>query len=96
MPSDTASREALIYLEGSCHQVSIKDGQTILEAALGAGLEPPYSCEAGVCGACKATCNSGSVRMHATMALDPDEIEQGRILTCQAVPTTAQVEIHYE
>jgi len=34
--------------------------------------------------------------MHANNALTPEEVEEGWVLTCQAVPTTSSVRIVYD
>lgn len=71
------------------------DGETILESARRAGLAPPFSCEAGNCATCIAKLLSGTATMRVNDALDEDEVEEGYILTCQAVPDCT-VEVDYE
>lgn len=68
--------------------VSVEPGQTILEAALDAGIDWPYGCSHGMCGTCKARLLSGKVDMAevSSFALFDDEREQGYILTCSAKP----------
>ena len=86
---------AQVSLKGAMHQVPIMAGQTVLEAVRAAGLEPPFSCQSGVCGACKGKLKNGSVHMRANMALEEDEVQGGAILTCQALATAAKLEIRY-
>ncbi|MDX9699818.1 MAG: CDP-6-deoxy-delta-3,4-glucoseen reductase [Rhodocyclaceae bacterium] len=64
------------------------DAQTILEAALAAGLLLPYSCRDGACGACKAELLQGSVCgvPENTPALSADDLARGQTLLCQAKP----------
>jgi ferredoxin-NADP reductase len=71
-------------------------GDTILDTARRGGMSPPFSCEAGNCGTCMALIESGSVTMRANNALTADEIDQGWVLTCQAVPTTRAVTVDYD
>lgn len=85
-----------LTLGGSKHAVSIEQGQTILDAAKSAGLKPPFSCQSGVCGACRAKLASGDVHMRARMALEDKDISNGAILTCQSLPTTDRLSVTYD
>ncbi len=89
------SATASITVNGGKHTVSVAAGQTVLEAALGAGLRPNYSCQSGVCGSCKARLKEGRVHMRAQMALDDKEVADGDILTCQSVAETETLIIEY-
>lgn len=64
---------------------------TILEAALNAGIDLPYSCMAGKCSACSVTCNRGEVKMSYNEVLTEEELNNGRILTCTGYPQTDMV-----
>ncbi|MEM1182596.1 MAG: 2Fe-2S iron-sulfur cluster binding domain-containing protein [Acidobacteriota bacterium] len=68
----------------------------MLEAAQAAGLEPPFSCQAGHCGACCARLLKGTVQMQTWAALSDSEVEAGWILTCRAVATGEAVTITYD
>ncbi|OBY26582.1 2Fe-2S iron-sulfur cluster-binding protein [Leisingera sp. JC1] len=85
-----------LTLGGAQQTVSISPGQTILEAAKAAGLKPPFSCQSGVCGACRARLVSGDVHMRARMALEDKDIANGAILTCQSLPTTDKLSVSYD
>lgn len=84
-----------VRLNGQHSEVSVDQGQTLLEALRKADLEPPFSCQAGVCSACRAKLTSGSVHMRARMALEDQEIEAGEILTCQSVATSDRLEVEF-
>ena len=71
-------------------------GENILDAGMHQGLELPYSCKAGVCSTCKARLVSGQVDMDITHGLEPGEIEDGLILTCQAHPISAEVMVDFD
>lgn len=71
-------------------------GETLLECARRAGLTPPSSCEAGNCGTCMAKLTDGRATMRVNDALDEDEVEEGYVLTCQAVPETDSVGVCYD
>jgi ferredoxin len=71
-------------------------GETLLESARRAGLSPPFSCEAGNCGTCMAKLIEGTATMRTNEVLEDDEIADGYILTCQAVPDTPSTTVVYE
>ena len=68
----------------------------MLESARRAGLTPPFSCEAGNCGTCMAKLVEGRATMRVNDALEEDEVEDGYMLTCQAVPDTDTVSVNYD
>jgi ferredoxin-NADP reductase len=71
-------------------------GETLLESARRAGLSPPFSCEAGNCGTCMAKLIEGEATMRTNEVLEEDEIADGYVLTCQAVPDTPSTTVLYE
>ena len=77
-------------LDDEDHTVPIAPGQTLLEAALAAGLDAPCSCTEGHCGTCMAHLRSGAVTMTSTEALSKRNIERGHVLACQSRPSTAE------
>ena len=100
--SDAAQAEAaatetvVIQLSSQRHSVPYQVGDTILETARRAGLNPPFSCEQGNCATCMAHLDTGAVRMRVNNALTPEEIEEGWVLTCQSLPTSAEVVVDYD
>jgi phenol hydroxylase P5 protein len=77
--------------------IMVDQGQTILEAALAAGVDWPYGCAHGMCGACKARLLVGEVDMGetSTFALFEDERAEGFILTCSSRPTS-DIEVTFD
>ncbi len=88
--------QAQIRLSGKTHEVPVAQGQTLLEAARAAGLTPPFSCQSGVCGACKAQVRKGKVHMRASMALEQEEIAKGVVLSCQSVASSPTVTLDFD
>lgn len=70
--------------------------QTLLDAALAAGADLPFSCKGGVCCTCKAKLLEGKVEMALNYALEPEEVEAGYILTCQARPLTDILKVDFD
>jgi len=87
---------ARIRLNGQAHSISVPPGKTLLQAAVDAGLDPPYSCEGGICATCRAKLLHGKVDMPSAPALEQNEISQGIILTCQSWADSSEIEFIYE
>jgi CDP-4-dehydro-6-deoxyglucose reductase, E3 len=70
--------------------VRVKAEQSILDAALDAGLNLPHSCKSGHCSSCRARLLSGNIRYpHGTpLGLTAEEARTGLVLLCQARPLT--------
>lgn len=96
-PSDE-TYEIEITLDGRTSSVKtpVRSNETILNAALRTRPDVPFACTGGVCGTCRAKVTSGSVHMTENYALEPDELEAGYVLTCQAHPTTENVSVNYD
>lgn len=71
-------------------------GENILDAALQQGADLPYACKGGVCCTCRAKLVSGEVSMDVNYALEPEEVEQGFILTCQSHPRSKKVVVDFD
>ncbi len=71
-------------------------GDNILDAAQKAGADLPFACKGGVCCTCKARIIEGTAEMDVNYALEPDEVEAGYILTCQAHPTSDQLIVSFD
>jgi ring-1,2-phenylacetyl-CoA epoxidase subunit PaaE len=72
------------------------DGSTILDAAMRAGADLPFSCRGGVCSTCKARVLEGEVEMTVNYGLEPDEVSRGYVLTCQAHPKSQKVTVSFD
>jgi ferredoxin len=97
-PSNNGAKAGMvtIHLDRKKVSVPLVPGETLLESARRAGLEPPFSCEAGNCGTCMARLVEGHATMRVNDALEEDEVAEGYILTCQGVPDTDSVTVRYE
>ena len=90
------ARQVELILRGKQHRIPYHEGDTVLETARRGGLAPPYSCEAGSCATCMALVQHGTAAMRTNNALTPEELEEGWVLTCQAVPTSTTLTVEYE
>lgn len=86
-------KTVVIALNGEEIEVAVDAKKTILEAALDNEIDMPYSCQSGLCTACRGLCLSGKVTMDSNEALSEVEITEGYVLTCQAHPLTEDVKI---
>lgn len=93
---DITEATVTIHLDGRTASIAPRPDETVLESARRAGLSPPFSCEAGNCGTCMALLTEGTATMRVNDALEEDEVEDGYVLTCQAVPDTANVTVNYD
>lgn len=67
--------------------VGLDPGQTVLDAALSAGVPYPFGCQSGNCGACKSLVISGKVDLadYSDFALTDEERAQGLVLACRSL-----------
>ena len=85
-----------IILKGKRTEIAYQPGDTILETSRRGGLLAPFSCEAGNCATCMALVTEGSATMRVNNALTPEEVAEGWVLTCQALPQGPVVTVEYE
>jgi ring-1,2-phenylacetyl-CoA epoxidase subunit PaaE len=84
----------VISKAGQDRGIQVEPGQTILEAAMAAGIEMPFSCAMGGCGACRVRHAEGEIQMEEPNCLSRAEREQGYVLTCVGRPLTqAKIEV---
>jgi 3-ketosteroid 9alpha-monooxygenase subunit B len=75
---------------------SYEAGDSILDTARRAGLNPPFSCEQGNCATCMAHLDEGTATMRVNNALTPEEVDEGWVLTCQGLPASPRVVVNYD
>jgi 3-ketosteroid 9alpha-monooxygenase subunit B len=93
---DEPPATAVVELDGQTHTVSWPRSAKLLDVLLDKGLDVPFSCREGHCGACAVVKRSGEVDMDVNDVLEPDDIAEGLILACQAIPKTDSVEVTYD
>ena len=85
-----------VVLDGKPHQLRMGKDEHVLDVALNAGLDLPWSCRGGVCCTCRAKVVEGAVTMDKNFTLEPWEPEKGFVLSCQARPTTDKLVVSYD
>ena len=94
---DAAETEVSVVVFGQHHVFCMpRDGRTILEAGRAAGIELPYSCEAGSCASCRAKLIAGQARMLNNLILDEAELAAGYLLACQTIPESAVLSLDFD
>jgi ring-1,2-phenylacetyl-CoA epoxidase subunit PaaE len=87
---------ATVISEGVTTEIPIAADETIIDAAIRAGRNLPYSCRGGMCCTCRARLLEGQVAMDVNYSLEPWELAAGFVLTCQARPLTGRLVIDYD
>jgi ring-1,2-phenylacetyl-CoA epoxidase subunit PaaE len=96
-PAESKGDVALtVVLDGKKHQMHMSATDKILDVALAAGLDLPYSCKGGVCCTCRAKLLEGEVSMDKNFTLEADEMAQGFVLSCQARALSARVSLSFD
>ncbi|HYW61614.1 MAG TPA: 1,2-phenylacetyl-CoA epoxidase subunit PaaE [Bradyrhizobium sp.] len=94
----TAAPKALasLIIDGKRREVPVAEDESILDAALRAGMDLPFACKGGMCSTCRAKLIEGEARMEVNYSLEPWETGAGFILTCQARPLSDKVVVDYD
>lgn len=88
--------QVTIVMDGKESTIEVGQNEKILDAALKAGLDAPYSCRSAICSTCMAMLEEGEVEMEMNHVLTDGEIDEGYIVTCQSKPKTDVVRINYD
>jgi ring-1,2-phenylacetyl-CoA epoxidase subunit PaaE len=94
-PPDRDLHRVTVHIGKQTHQLDVQYPASILKTALAKGIELPYSCQAGRCSSCIATCTKGRIWMAYNEVLVDREINKGRVLTCQGFPVGGDAEISF-
>jgi 3-ketosteroid 9alpha-monooxygenase subunit B len=94
--SDEGPATAVVTLDGERHEVRWPRNAKLLDVLLDKGLDAPFSCREGHCGACAVLKKSGDVEMEVNDVLEQQDLDEGLILGCQARPKSDSVEVTYD
>ncbi len=85
-----------VTMSGKKIELTLEPDESILDGLLRIDEDPPYSCMSGACSTCTCKVISGAVEMERCLALSDDEVKNGYILSCSAIPTTPEVEVSFD
>ncbi|MFZ2238510.1 MAG: SRPBCC family protein [Gordonia amarae] len=88
-PQEPGTRDTATYtieFTRTGETVVCASDQTILDAALGAGIEVASQCREGHCGTCKSVLVDGQVDMNHNGGIRQRDIDNGKILLCCSTP----------
>ena len=89
--------EVTVLMDGRRRTFTMRmNDDVVLDAAMRAGLELPFSCRAGVCSTCRTKVVRGEVEMAQNYALEEYEVAQGYVLACQSRVKTPVLELDYD
>jgi ring-1,2-phenylacetyl-CoA epoxidase subunit PaaE len=91
--AEIIARDVTIVYEGEEFTVTVPAKQHILDAALDLEIDLPFSCQSGLCTACRGKCVSGEVKMDEDEGLSEAEKNAGYVLPCVSHPLTDDVKI---
>lgn len=85
-----------VVLDGKAHALKMHPDEHVLDVAMAAGLDLPFSCKGGVCATCRCKVLQGSVSMDKNFGLEPWETEKGFVLSCQSRPASESVTVSFD
>lgn len=95
--SGLEKNQVTVIVDGRATTLALEsDGESILDAALAAGADLPFSCKGGVCCTCRAKIVEGEASMDVNYALEDDEVAAGYILTCQSHPVSRNLTVDFD
>jgi 3-ketosteroid 9alpha-monooxygenase subunit B len=86
---------AEVILDGQTHRLPWPATTKLLDLLISAGLNPPYSCRQGICGACACRIVRGEVNLEHNEVLEEEDFAEGYTLACQALPRSDSVTVTY-
>ena len=91
-----SNTKVTLILDGEEVSFEMSKDEVVLDVALSNGIDVPYSCQGGVCHTCMGKIEEGKADMIENQLLSEEEINDGCLLTCQAVPKSETLRINYD
>jgi len=89
---DIQSQKIELFFENKNHTLEVIKGKSVLESALDAGIELPYSCQTGNCSTCKGVLKEGNLKVIG-LEKERDDLLTNEYLLCCSYPITGNVHI---
>ena len=83
-------------LDGENTVLTVDKNTPVLDAALDHDLDPPYSCQGGICSSCIARVTHGQAQMIKNQILTDAEVAEGLVLTCQTLALSDELTVDYD
>ncbi|REE05812.1 2Fe-2S iron-sulfur cluster-binding protein [Marinoscillum furvescens] len=91
--SASGASEVTILMDGEEYVVQVDRNTPILDAGLDKEIDMPYSCQSGLCTACRAKCLEGEVDQEGAEGLSQEEYDDGYVLLCVGKPKSEKVKV---
>ncbi len=95
-PAAAGQISVQVTVDGETSQLEMDAKTILLDAIIKADIDAPYSCQGGVCSSCICKVTEGSASMIKNQILTDGEIEDGLILSCQAMVTSANISVDFD
>ena len=95
-PDAPPAHIAALIVDGKRREVPVAEGESILDAALRAGMDLPFACKGGMCSTCRARLVEGEAEMELNYSLEPWEVKAGFVLTCQTHAKSPRVVVDFD
>ncbi len=98
-PTDGSAADTVtitVIHDGVTTRFPARADEAIIDAAIRAGRDLPWSCKGGMCCTCRGRVTEGKVEMAVNYSLEPWELDAGFVLTCQARALTRSVTVDYD
>ena len=93
---DGPAASVTLILDGRETTLTLPADTPVLDAAQRVRADLPFACKGGVCGTCRAKVTAGKVEMRRNYALEQHELDEGFVLTCQALPRSENLTVNYD
>ncbi|MFF5966486.1 flavin reductase family protein [Streptomyces collinus] len=96
-PADEAGTGTVtVELDGERRTMPWPARTTLLDLLRTQNLDAPFSCREGACSACACRVVDGEVKLLRNSVLEEEDLVEGYVLACQAVPLMDHVEVVYD